>query len=568
MNVGEMQRKLSLWAEQRLEDERYPLFDSNRDRRLHDLLHLLYDRDWLRLAYEYVTQNRGSKSAGCDGLNMSSFERNLEGNLQRLTEDLRTQSFRPQPVRRVYIPKKDGKLRPLGIPSIRDRIVQEALRMVLEPIFEVEFYRNSYGFRPNRSTTDALAMISSKTNASQKFFWVIEGDIKSYFDTINHEILMRLLRRRIRDKKLLQLVWRFLKAGVMEGRLFTATEQGTPQGGIVSPLLANVYLHELDRFMARWADLSEEDKRQRRDTGRGNFVHIRYADDFVVLCNGRREDAEAMRTRIQQFLAEELKLTLSLEKTKVTHLDDGLQFLGYEIRRDVVGSGQKLPKFLIPGSAVRKARAVIQRITSPTTTNVSVSTSFLALNLFLRGWANYYRYAYCASRTFAKLDHFAYQRMIRWLARKYRCSLKQIIRRYNRRVDGVVTLATDGVSLLRMSSTDTAPLRARTFTNPYEMPSAEILRERLFSIEHQWLGEEYRPGMADLRNLVLKRDRWTCRSCGKRIAPPDAHVDHIRPVRRFKRPIDANVYGNLQTLCIDCHGAKTESDRQMESRMR
>jgi RNA-directed DNA polymerase len=245
MNVGDMQRKLARWAVQRLEDQNEGLFASRNDLRLHDLYHLLYDVEWLQWAYERVASNQGSRSAGCDGLTIATFQQNLGDRLQELAEDLKTLRFQPHPVRRVYIPKANGKLRPLGIPSIRDRMVQEALRMVLEPIFEVEFYRCSFGFRPNRSTMDALARIASSMTASQRYYWAIEGDIRSYFDTINHEHLMTLLRRRIRDDKLLALVWRFLKAGVMEGKLFKATDQGTPQGGIISPLLANVYLHEL-----------------------------------------------------------------------------------------------------------------------------------------------------------------------------------------------------------------------------------------------------------------------------------------------------------------------------------
>ena len=211
MNVGEMQRKLSLWAEQRLGELEYPLFSRRKDLRLHDLYHLLYDGTWLREAHGRVGRNRGSRTAGCDGLNMRAFNADLEKQVSLLTEQLRTQTFRPYPVRRVYIPKKNGKLRPLGIPSIRDRIVQEALRMILEPIFEAEFYRYSFGFRPNRSTIDAVALINARANAKGKYYWIIEGDIKSYFDTINHEILMGLLRRRIRDKKLLRLIWSFLR---------------------------------------------------------------------------------------------------------------------------------------------------------------------------------------------------------------------------------------------------------------------------------------------------------------------------------------------------------------------
>src|ERR1044071_7403049 len=194
MNVGEMQRKLSLWAER------------NKEHKFFDLYHLLYDKEWLRLAHDHVSQNAGSITAGCDGLNMKDFDEDLENNLQQLAQDLKAQAFEPYPVRRVYIKKSSGKWRPLGIPSIRDRIVQEALRMILEPIYEADFSQYSYGFRPNRSTMDAVKCILWSTQPHKKFFWVVEGDISSYFDTINHRRMIRVLRRRIRDEKLLRLI--------------------------------------------------------------------------------------------------------------------------------------------------------------------------------------------------------------------------------------------------------------------------------------------------------------------------------------------------------------------------
>ncbi len=569
MNVGDMQRKLARWAVQRLEDQDAGLFASRNDLRLHDLYHLLYDVEWLCCAYERVASNKGSRSAGCDGLTLSNFQQNLQDRLRELANELKTQHFQPHPVRRVYIPKANGKLRPLGIPSIRDRIVQEALRMILEPIFEVEFYRNSYGFRPNRSTTDALARITSSMTASTRYYWVIEGDISSYFDTINHEHLMVLLRRRVRDDKLLTLVWRFLKAGVMEDQLFKATDQGTPQGGIISPLLANVYLHELDQFMTRWTDLPRTAKERRREQGRGNFVHVRYADDFVVMTNGTRAEAEAMRDRIFEFLTRELKLTLAVEKTKITHVNDGFTFLGYELKRDIVGSGRWAPKPLIPSKALTKAKRMILRITCPSATNDSVHAKFLALNRYLRGWANYYRYGYNVSKVFGHLDHFAYQHMARWLARKHRCKVKKAMRDYHRRVDGVVTLGTDFISLWRSSSLGgIQPLLSRHIPNPYESSEPVLDREVVCGMEPDWIGNESRPGMADLRRQRLEHDQWTCQACGRRVSWAEAQTDHQRPVRRHRRAASAHRLDNLQTLCGPCHRAKTESDRQMESRMR
>ncbi len=223
MNIGEMQRKLSLWTEQDKDHQFYGLFD------------LISNMDWLRLAHDYVAQNAGSKTAGCDGVNMAEFDKDLEGNIQRLHQALKSGTFVACPVRRVNIPKANGKVRPLGIPTVRDRIVQEAVRMILEPIYEADFSQRSFGFRPNRCTMDAIRNLMTYANEIGKYFWVIEGDISAYFDTINHRKLMKLLRRRIIDEKFLDLIWKFLRAGVMERKLFKDTRLGTPQGGIVTP---------------------------------------------------------------------------------------------------------------------------------------------------------------------------------------------------------------------------------------------------------------------------------------------------------------------------------------------
>jgi group II intron reverse transcriptase/maturase len=228
-------------------------------------------------------------------------------------------------------------MRPLGIPAISDRIVQEALRMILEPIWEADFSRHSYGFRPNRSTKDAVAYIGSRlASTGRGYGWIVEGDIQSFFDTINHQKLMQLVQERIRDKKISSLVWKFLRAKIMEQGNLRHSLLGTPQGGIVSPLLANIYLHELDRYMERYTEIPKWDRSKRKGRGLANFLYVRYADDCVVLCDGTKGQAETMRQELYEFLKSELMLELSLEKTKVTHVSEGFEFLGFQIGRNIV----------------------------------------------------------------------------------------------------------------------------------------------------------------------------------------------------------------------------------------
>jgi RNA-directed DNA polymerase len=222
VDVGEMQRKLSQWAEE------------EHDRKIKDLYSLLCNMDWLKVAHEHVNTNAGRQTAGVDGVTMRDFNEDTEKHLSKLREDLKAKVFEPMPVRRAYIPKAHGKKRPLGIPTIADRIVQEALRMILEPIWEADFHNRSYGFRPNRCTNDATAYLFNRLvgHVGAQYQWVIEGDITSYFDTIPHRKLMKMVKKRIADKNICNLLWKFLRAGVLKQQEREETLSGTPQGGI------------------------------------------------------------------------------------------------------------------------------------------------------------------------------------------------------------------------------------------------------------------------------------------------------------------------------------------------
>lgn len=319
--VLDHQRKLHRWA------------TAGPERRFDDLFNLVCDRATWLVAWERVASNRGARTAGVDAVTRHNVEqRGVLTFLEELRASLREGTYRPQPVRQTTIPKKGGKVRYLGIPTLRDRVVQMALKLFMEPIFEADFYPSSYGYRPGRRAQDAIAEIHHFTCRPSSYEWVIEGDIKACFDNVDHQRLVALVEKRVADRKVLRLVRAFLRAGVVEQHGgFAASLTGTPQGGIISPLLANIYLSTLDRqFAQAWQETSPHWRRQkRRQRGLPNYRLIRYADDFVVLVDGTRDQAEAIRDEIGELLADRLRMTLSAEKTLLPILPTASTFSAF-----------------------------------------------------------------------------------------------------------------------------------------------------------------------------------------------------------------------------------------------
>ena len=326
----------AFWAVRRMQLKLHRWAGEDSARRFDDLYNLVCDPAFLVHAYERVAGNKGARTSGVDKATVAWIESRIgvEEFLNDIRDQLKARTFRPMPVRQVMIPKTSGKLRALGIPTVADRVVQAALKLVLEPIFEADFLPCSYGFRPNRRAQDAVAEIQHMT--TRGYQWVLEADIQACFDTIDHVALLDRVRARVTDKRILGLVKAFLKAGVLtvDGHRDN-TWTGTPQGGILSPLLANIALSALDEhFDAQWQQAMStwHHRDRRRRQGLGCWKLVRYADDFVVCVKGQQHHAAALRDEVADVLAP-LGLALAPEKTRVVHVDDRFDFLGFHIRR-------------------------------------------------------------------------------------------------------------------------------------------------------------------------------------------------------------------------------------------
>ena len=433
-----MQRKLAMWS------------TADRERKFDRLLRIVADRSWMAEAARITLASSGARTPGIDGVDKQMIEADLPGELERIRAELLAGNYRPLAAKRVYIPKANGKQRPLGIPSLRDRIVQRAMLMVMEPIWESDFHRLSYGFRPERSVHHAIRTVKFQLQDGtyEVGRWVIEGDLASYFDTVHHKLLMRCLRKRICDKRFLDLVWRTIKAGHVDRDLFRAANEGVPQGGVISPLLSNIVLNEFDQ----WLEAKYLSKKARKDRWAWNFgiqqqrpiavrenrqwkpavAYCRYADDFVVIIKGTKAQAKAIREECRAFLEDELKLTLNMDKTHVTHVNDGFNFLGHRIIRKRGPRGTMRPVTTIPKDKLRNFAAKLAKELSG---NYSENPIDLIekLNRQLVGWANFYRFTDYTAVMYSKVDRIVFWKLAHWLARKYRTSIKSLMRQWIRR---------------------------------------------------------------------------------------------------------------------------------------
>jgi RNA-directed DNA polymerase len=402
-------------------------------RRFDDLFNLVADPAFLLVAWDRVRGNTGARTAGVDGKTARYIEavQGVEVFLDRLRSQLKDHSFHPVPVRERMIPKAGGRLRRLGIPTMADRVVQASLKLVLEPIFEADFLPCSYGFRPNRRAHDAVA--ETRMLASHSYEWMVEGDIEACFDTISHPALTDRVRGRVADKRVLTLVKAFLHAGVLtETGALRNTHTGTPQGGILSPLLANIALSVLDEHLASrpgGPDTSPDRRRGRLRRGQPNYRLVRYADDFLVLVSGTRAHAEDLRAEVAAVLAP-MGLRLSMTKTRITHIDQGLDFLGWRIQRHRKRGTDRCYVYTYP--AKRALTAITAKVKTLCRADVNQPLPVLLrqLNPALRGWCAYFQPG-VSSATFQYLSHYTWHRVMKWIRRKHRrLSWKQLRRRY------------------------------------------------------------------------------------------------------------------------------------------
>lgn len=568
----------------------------------------LYNQELFLQAYQNIYASQGNMTAGTDGqtIDAMSLER-----INRLIETLKDESYQPKPSRRTYIPKKNGKTRPLGIPSIDDKLVQEVIRMMLESMYENSFEDNSHGFRPNKSCHTALRMIQ---NRFVRCKWFVEGDIKGFFDNIDHNVMINILRKRIRDERFLRLIRKFLNAGYMEDNQLHQSYSGTPQGGIISPVLANIYLDQFDKYMAElkkrfdrgekravnkeYRKLSDKRVRLRRklentqseeerqtllksiweldkihksipcknpmDADFRRLQYVRYADDFIIGIIGTKEDARTIKQEISAYIASQLKLELSDEKTLVTKATDRAKFLGFEIRvtprsnlTKKTKSGTKARNFSghvmleVPTSVIQKkllelgamkievhnrteSWKPIHRGNLVGRTDLSILDQY---NGEVRGFCNYYSIANNRS----KLHKFRYimeYSFYKTLACKYRTSKRKIIAKYRIGKDiGVKYQDNQGKEKVRLF------WRGTLARNPYPMGSET-------DVIHKPKGILKKPSLG----MRLKANR--CEWCGEETSALVVHqvktlkeLDENKPWAVFMKKINRKT----MVVCESCH---------------
>lgn len=549
MDVKEVQRRL--WEQSQEHRERREQTKDTYRARLRNLMDLMHHPVWLNEAANRTLKRSYGKAPGIDNMTVSQFRNGLETRLEKLRLELKRGTYTPQPVKQVMIPKANGKMRMLGIPCLRDKIVQEAIRMALEPIFEVEFHENSYGFRPNRNTHQAIFRCQQLMRA--KFSWVIEGDVKACFDEISHKAIMEVLREKIHDNNFLDLIKRFLEAGMQVDGVVQPTVKGVPQGGVISPLLANAVLNKLDWFLHKRGAYGKKENKYCWYHKLPNVRFVRYADDWCVfITRANKQYAEALRDDIGKFLNKYCGLRLSEEKTLVTHVRDGFSFLGFDLKSAVGRSGNFVPKILISTKAKQRLNLRLNEAMRYRPAQESIVLRIERASAVIRGWANYYCIAHNFPRLTSTLEHWAFWIAVKAISRKLNIKSGKVLKRYYR--EGTIVIGEE-CRLERFRNTSIKLYISNP--KPYE-PGGVCVYENDEEEEaafHKY-NERGRFGQWDLKHETLRRDNFCCQKCGRKVTAETSAVDHIKPVNCFANFQLASKPENLQTLCLQCHKDK------------
>lgn len=538
----------------------------------------LFNPDFYLLAYNNIYAREGNLTGG-DGSAIDGF---TTEKVEEIIALLRQERYYPKPGRRTYIPGKNGKLRPLGIPAFSDKLVQEVIRLLLQAVYEPIFKDSSHGFRPGRSCHTALVQLKTTGKGTN---WVIEGDIEGFFDNIDHALLVQLLSRKISDGRFLNLIDRFLKAGYMEFRQVHNSLTGTPQGSIVSPILANIYLHELDVFMEQLCECYGKSKREKRryrpymelnmqrfyarkrgeneltaeqlkqmrtmptcdpfDPDCIRVKYTRYADDFVVMITGSKDLAERIREEIRDFLWQKLHLKLSMEKTLITNLtDQPVRFLGYEIskfrentalRENSLGvkkrAANETIQLLVPGEVIRKKLEPFVRNGKAIHHNARINLPLLDLltqyNAEIQGLYNYYCLATDVSTKIGTFRYYHYYSLLKTVARKEKCSITRVIDRY-------------GVEVKRKQGTGTRKIFGISYQTKEGTKTLTYFNESIKKKDVPFEGEGANGILVapiPLRHQILDRiNARKCELCGYQSqTDSDFQVYHVRKLRDVKR---------------------------------
>ena len=581
-------------------------------RRFTRLYRLMRQEQFLMLAKERIAQNKGANTPGVDGQVMEDMTPAV---ITQLSQELTTNSYQPQPVKRRYIPKRHGdKMRPLGIPTARDKIVQSGIALILNALYEPIFRNCSHGFRPERSPITALRQVNNAYRAGAT--WIIEGDIANCFGNIPHSVILNCLRKRIRDERFIDLVRKMLQAGAMECGHLTPTYSGAPQGGICSPVLSNVVLHELDcwledewqanpsrltpketnarsnpeymRLHYRIADIrryldgkrpvpknsTPEELRaelreklrlrrlQPRLLPRRVIFYTRFADDFVViLCNTSKEEARQLKAAITDWMQANLGLPLNQDKTLITHWHQRLRFLGYDLQGQANPSGTRWLHLSVPKAAVREVVAKVKRATAyPQAPAYDV---FLNVNAVVRGWTNFYRYAHNNNTIGGKLSLVIFWRTAHYLAKKHRCSIAKMMKKH---YDRSPTTGCKGLFVYKPGQPSAPETRYFIWhKTPKRLPlasaKAATVQDQQAYINRNWA--KGRSFHKQLETRAAAND--TCQGCGTTMGPLTTHhPNRLSKVKRVKKGAGYVAQSGLEQqtklLCRACHMAHHHYD--------